>query len=90
MKETLSRLWHGDMSLKETFWVYYFAPQIMLSALGHLLGPFFGTLALLWAAYMVKPIFSSAGNYKGPKHWAILCQVFAVFMAITTLLALIV
>ncbi len=78
-------LWHGNYPLFQVFWLYYFAVVIALQALGTIVGIFstiFVLFKLVWAGFMVKPIFVAADKYTGPEHWALLAKIAAVFIGI--------
>ena len=81
-------LWAGEVSLLETFWIYYFgvvAGLMILSSAFGVLGIIFYLAALGWAGFMVKPIWLSADKYPGPKHWATIAKVMAVLIGISVI-----
>ena len=92
IKARLRQLWQGEVSLLETFWLYFFAGVIILSALSSidgLIGVAFELMTLAWAGFMVKPVFMAADRYKGEKHWAILAKIAIVVILIEVILDLV-
>jgi hypothetical protein len=81
IKATIKDLWNGDIPLFKTFWLYHFAAQIVLSLLAGMIG-LFGLVSVLWAGFMVKPIFGAASKYKGNKLYALLAKIAAVLVAL--------
>jgi len=78
-------LWNGKLPLMQVFWLYYFAAVVVMTALGSIIGflaTVFGLMKMVWAGFMVKPIWVAAEQYKGPQHWALLAKVAAVLIAI--------
>ncbi|GJL84315.1 MAG: hypothetical protein DHS20C02_00900 [Micavibrio sp.] len=91
MRETADDLIKGKYRLIEVFWLYYFVPVLVLNTLGTALGGLLAVLlnlvALLWAGFMVIPIWKSADNYKGNKALAILAKIVAVLVGLKVALS---
>lgn len=90
-KAKLQQLWNGDVPLKETFWLYYFAVMVILMVLSDItgiLGFIFGLISLAWAGFMVKPILTAADKYTGDKNIALLAKIVAVLIGIGVLCSL--
>lgn len=88
---TIQNLWQGRLPLKQVFWVYYVAVMLVIKLVGIVLPMFFVISALfqiIWAGFMVKPIFVAADKYKGPQHWALLAKVFAILLGFAVIGAL--
>lgn len=78
-------LWNGKLPLFQVFWLYYFAVIFVLAAAANFVGmlaTMIHLVKLIWAGFMVKPIWIAADGYKGPKHWALLAKVAAVLIAL--------
>lgn len=92
VKERCLSLWHGEIPLVQTFWVYYFLAVFALKIVGNgldgTLEAIFGLLALGWAGFMVKPIIASADKYTGEKQWALLAKIAAVLIGLGVLVDL--
>lgn len=87
-KAKLQQLWNGDVPLKETFWLYYFAVMVILMVLGDItgiIGFIFGLASLVWAGFMVKPIIAAADKYEGDKNIALLAKVVAILIGLGVL-----
>lgn len=85
-KEKLANLWAGNIPLAQTFWLYYVALTFVLGFIGNSMNqPFFLLLSLLWAGYMVLPIWRAANNYTTLKLYAVLAKVAAVIIGLGTL-----
>lgn len=81
-------LWNGKLPLLKVFWLYYFAVIFVLTALGNMLGALatvIGLFKIIWAGFMVKPIWVASDNYKGPQHWAMLAKVAAVLIGLAVI-----
>ena len=86
---TIQSLWQGKVPLAQAFWIYYFAIVLALTVFGSILGPLAritGILGIVWAGFMVKPIWLAADAYQGPKHWAVLAKIAAVLVGIGVVL----
>lgn len=71
---TIQALWNGKIPLMKVFWIYYFAVILGLAMMGKSLSFLDSVpdlLGMIWAGFMVKPIWVSADHYKGPQHWAL-------------------
>ena len=79
---TIQQLWNGGIPLVQTFWFYYFGVIFVLHFLAKVIPGFF-VLELVWAGFMVKPIFVAAEAYKGPSHWALLAKIAAVLIGLS-------
>ena len=81
----------GKYRLIEVFWLYYFVPVLVLNTLGGATGGLFSVLlnlaALLWAGFMVIPIWKSADNYEGSAIFAVLAKVVAVLIGLKVVLS---
>jgi hypothetical protein len=42
-------------------------------------------ISVLWAGFLVKPIFVSADKYKGNSLWALMAKIAAVLIAISVI-----
>lgn len=80
----LQQLWNGSIPLMKTFWLYYFAVIFALKVASGIpgLGSMFILLQLVWAGFMVKPIWVAADKYKGPAHWALLAKAAAILIGL--------
>jgi hypothetical protein len=84
----LRQLWNGDVPLKETFWVYYFAVVLcfaVLSTVGGFLGFLFTLAGMAWGLFMIKPILMAAERYQGNVNYALLAKVAAVLILLCIL-----
>ena len=84
----LKDLWEGRVPLVETFWLYYFAISFVLHLLSRMapgLGIVFSLLGLVWAGFMIRPIWKAADNYEGEEIWAILAKIAAVLIGLGVL-----
>lgn len=87
-REILQQLWNGEIPLFKTFWLYYFAIIVALSLLAGAfmaMAPFFNILKIVWAGFMVKPIWVAADKYAGDKIWAILSKICAILIGLAVL-----
>lgn len=87
-KEKVKSLWAGKESLFNTFWLYYFAGVFVLQLLARAIDPLttlLSLLALIWAGFMVRPIWLAATAYQGQKVWAVLAKLIAIFIALAVL-----
>lgn len=78
-------LWQGKIPLFKAYWLYYFAVVLGLTMIGNLLsflGSITGLLGIIWAGFMVKPIWLAADAYQGSKHWALAAKISAVFIGL--------
>ncbi|PJB69025.1 MAG: hypothetical protein CO093_11650 [Alphaproteobacteria bacterium CG_4_9_14_3_um_filter_47_13] len=81
----IQSLWNGKLPLQQVFWIYYFAIILGLSVLGSVLTPLaiiFGLFKIVWAGFMVKPIWVAADLYKGPQHWALAAKAAAIVIGL--------
>ena len=85
IKTTLKQLWQGELSLAQTFWLYYVVAMIALRIVASAIGPVMGIVILGWAGFMVVPIWRSADNYTGNSLFALLAKIAAVLMALGVL-----
>lgn len=84
--EKLKILWGGDVPLAQTFWQYYFLTVIVLGFLGNAMGlALVSLLAVLWAGFMVMPIWRSSDKYQGLPLYRTLAKVAAILVAIGAL-----
>ena len=92
IKARLRQLWHGEIPLVETFWLYFFAGVVILSVLSSidgLIGLAFELAMVVWAGFMAKPVFVAADRYKGERYWAILAKIAVVVILIEVILDLV-
>lgn len=83
IKANLKALWEGKVPLFTVFWIYYVGIVFVLKALSFIIfGSLFNLISVLWAGFLVKPIFTSADKYEGNSLWALLAKVAAVCIAI--------
>ena len=92
VKKTSLSLWHGEVPLFQTFWIYYVAGVFALALLSAIIDPLsivFNLLAIAWAGFMVKPIIEAAKKYETEnpeeKHWALAAKIAAVLIALGVL-----
>jgi len=85
LKALLQRLWNGDLPLAQTFWIFYVMVLIGLRIVALAFGPVIGVLALLWAGFMVMPIWRAANKYTGNNIFSLLAKVAAVLIALGVL-----
>ena len=85
----INELWTGKMPLFQGFWMYYFSALVVLKVLGDVSGFFsaiFGIMELVWAGFMVKPIFIAADQYKGDKSVALAAKAAVIGLGLLALL----
>jgi hypothetical protein len=77
----LRRLWRGEVSLVETYWVWGVAVNVLLTLVLMLTGtavPVIALLALIFAAsylpFIAVAIWRSADRYQGPAIWPVLAR----------------
>ncbi|MCB9990752.1 MAG: hypothetical protein H6867_05165 [Rhodospirillales bacterium] len=87
---TIQMLWNGNIPLAHTFWIYYFCVIVGLKVVSGIpgIGGAFYMLQLVWAGFMVKPIFVAADRYEGPSHWVLAAKAAAVIIGLWVLSAL--
>lgn len=85
IKETLNRLWQGDVPLSHTFWLYYCVGIMVLRIFAGAAGSVFGIVIVAWAGFMVMPIWRSADKYSGNKTFSLLAKIAAVVIALGVL-----
>ena len=81
----LRELWNGDIPLKQTFWIYYFAVVLglaVLSSIGGFLGFLFSLAGMAWGLFMIKPILAAADKYQGEVNYALLAKVVAFLILV--------
>lgn len=84
--DRLKKVFNGDERLVITYWVWGFLGSIVVLILTwvvlFLIGFFnpvgFAILQLPWYIFIWVSIWRSAGNYQGPRFWAILAKVIVV------------
>ncbi|AFL68664.1 hypothetical protein [Sulfurospirillum barnesii] len=97
----IKRLYHGDISLFTTFWIYGFLIQYILAFIFSTLGKlynqqlwlvflicFLAFLEIIYAFFASIAIWRSANKYQGDKKWADgakLYIVISIYMLISTL-----
>ena len=96
MKLALSKLWHGEHTLRRTFWLYFIVGQwafmllLMLISLPvfllfrQSLLPVMGVFALLILGYLFMAmvgVWRSAKRYDGSLAWALLAKLVMVLWA---------
>lgn len=84
----IQQLWLGQVPLFQTFWIYYFAVIAVLHILAGVLGfmgPILVLMKIIWAGFMVKPIWLAADKYAGEKLWATLAKIAAIVIGIGVL-----
>lgn len=84
----IQQLWNGQVPLFQTFWLYYFAVIAVLHILAGVLGfmaPILILLKIIWAGFMIKPIWLAADKYAGEKIWATLAKIFAILIGLGVL-----
>lgn len=83
----MQQLWDGQVPLVTTFWLYYFvavaALNILALAIGGPIGRVMLVFALLWAGFMVRPIWKAAEHYQGEPVLAVIAKVVAVLIGIS-------
>ena len=85
---TIFDLWNGNLPLFQVFWLYYFAAVVAMTFAGNVLAflaPVLGVLKVIWAGFMVKPIWLAADNYKDNKNYALLAKIAAVLIGVAVL-----
>ncbi len=91
MREIANDLIKGKYRLIEVFWLYYFVPILVLGIIGGVLGGLLSVLfnlaSLLWAGFMVIPIWKSADNYGGNTIFAVLAKIAAVLIGLNIVLS---
>lgn len=81
----LQNLWKGRVPLFKVFWIYYFSIILGLGMIGaglSFLDSIASLLAVIWAGFMVKPIWVAADLYEGPVHWALAAKAASVLIAL--------
>ena len=84
----IQQLWLGQVPLFQTFWIYYFAVIAVLHILAGFLGfmaPILILLKIIWAGFMIKPIWLAADKYAGEKIWATLAKIAAILIGLGVL-----
>lgn len=91
--ELIKALWHGDVSLAKTFWLYgacinllfiivflYFEiqRQILFTPIGRILFWLFFLSSTVYTPFILISIWRSANKYKGPSVYVILTKVAVV------------
>lgn len=84
IKERLKSLWEGQVPLARTFWQYYFIAVVVLGLIGQYL-TLVGFAGVLWAGFMVMPIWRAADKYSGKPLYALLAKVAAVLIGLGVL-----
>lgn len=89
----LSKLWRGELSLRRTYWLYWFCVAFLLGFCRSFLEGRQGFLAVdstfwfywllisvsySWGAFMVVPLWRSASRYNGRRVWAALAKLLAI------------
>lgn len=85
IKATLTKLWEGNVPLVQTFWLYYFVGIFVLRLIAGAVGPVVGIVILVWAGFMVLPIWRSADKYSGNSLFALAAKIAAVVVALGVL-----
>lgn len=95
MRRSVSRLWHGELSLRKAFWLYfifgYFAAflistllyAVLFFAFGRSIPPLLGILALSMIGYMFVAgtgVWRSATRYQGTRVWPALAKLLLIFV----------
>ncbi|MGD0626523.1 MAG: hypothetical protein ABSB32_17640 [Thermodesulfobacteriota bacterium] len=90
MMQLIKDLWHGDISMGETFWLFgflgsfiffcalkYFSdnPVILTSKIDWILFWVMVVIGLIYRGFILIAIWRSANKYKGPLYWAILAKI---------------
>ncbi len=88
IKEKFETLWNGDVPLVKTYWLYYFTGVFILRIITALISPALAMVALLWAGFMIVPIWRSADKYSGNRLFALLAKISAVLIAFSILTTL--
>ncbi len=85
------QLLKGEFKLVKTFWLYFFLPIFVLRFLaafiGGPIGALFQVCALLWAGFMMIPVWKSADHYEGNFILAWLAKGVAILTGISILLS---
>lgn len=81
IKPHLKNLWEGRIPLARTFWQYYFIAVVVLGLIGQYLA-IAGFAGVLWAGFMVMPIWRAADKYTGKPLYAMLAKVAAVLVGL--------
>lgn len=82
---TIQTLWQGKLPLKTVFWIYYVLPILGLAVAGAvlpLLAKIFALFRLVWAGFMVRPVFVAAQAYTGPGPWGLAAKIFAILLGL--------
>ena len=85
----IHELWTAQMPLFQVFWMYYFSVLVVLKVLGDFSGLFsaiFGIMELVWAGFMIKPVFLAADKYKGDKSVALAAKASVIGLGLLVLL----
>jgi hypothetical protein len=92
--ELIKALWHGDIPLSKTFWLFgvcvsalfkaiflcfTFQPQIFSTDIGWIFFLSMTILALIYGPFILVSIWRSANKYKGLARYAIMAKVMVVF-----------
>lgn len=92
--ELIKDLWHGDISLRKTFWhfgvfvsllfkaisiFFIYQPQILSTTIGWVFFWLIATFAIIYGPFILISIWRSANKYKGLSRYAILAKVMVVF-----------
>ena len=89
IKNKLTALWNGQVPLWQTFWLYYFIGLAVINLLAGNISGGVGTIltlvALIWAGFMVLPIWKSADAYSGNTLFALAAKIAAIVIAIGVL-----
>ena len=87
-RTTLQQLWNGEIPLFQTFWIYYFVVVAVLSILANAIGflaVILHLLKIVWAGFMIKPIWLAADKYAGENIWATLAKIAAILIGLAVL-----
>lgn len=89
----IGRLWRGEVSLGETYWVWGVVINLMIRfVLDELHGLAHLALGLLWMAYggfILIAIWRSATRYRGPHLWGMLAKIVVAFNALILVVAIV-
>jgi len=75
----LNRVWNGDVSMVVTFWVWFWAPGVVLNAivdsipLSYVL--MFVVVSSVYFVFVLVGLYRSAKKYKGRKFWQVLVYI---------------